>query len=258
MSKKLVSVLVIMLVIVTFAFSQAATERITPRIGIISAMENEIRVLLDNAKIDHVENYGGQDFHVGTLCGKDVVIVQAGIGKVLAASGAATMLNRYNISTVIFTGIAGGVGDKTKVLDIVVGTDLLQHDFGMVTHDGFVWNATESMRCYCDDKLVNMAYDAAVEKLGAEHVFKGTIVTGDQFIASDWYVSELQTKFDAVACEMEGAAVATVCDQYSTPFVVIRAMSDKADGLAEETYINMADIAANNSSAIVMAMLKKM
>ena len=82
-----------------------------------------------------------------------MVIVQAGIGKVLAASGAATMLNRYNISTVIFTGIAGGVGDKTRVLDIVVGTDLLQHDFGMVTHDGFVWNATGSMRCYSDDNL---------------------------------------------------------------------------------------------------------
>lgn len=257
MSKKLVSVLVIMLVIVTFAFSQATAERITPRIGIISAMENEIKDLLEVAEIEHVDIYGGHDFHVGTLCGKDVVIVQAGIGKVRAASGATTLLNRYNISDVIFTGIAGGVGDQTKVLDMVIGTSLLQHDYGMINQSGFEWTAQAS-RCYCDPKLIDIAYNAAVATVGADHVFKGTIVTGDQFVASQWYVEELQTKFDALACEMEGASVAMVCEQYNTPFVVIRAMSDKADGLAVETYTNMGDIAASNSSAIVMAMLKKM
>ena len=94
-----------------------------------------------------------------------------------------------------------------------------------------------------------------MEVLGEEHVFKGTIATGDQFIASASYVKILQEQFNAIACEMEGAAIAVVCTQYGVPFVVIRSMSDKADGNAHESYENMVTVAADNSSRIVMKML---
>ena len=230
-------------------------------IGIISAMDNEISLLLDKAEIDHVDHIADMDFHVGKLCGKQVVIVKSGIGKARAAAGAATLLNTYNLTKVIFTGIAGGVGDDTKVLDEVIATDLVQHDYGYITNDGFEWNAGfDGGDGYytCDTDLVSLAYDSAVKVLGEEHVFKGTIATGDQFVGSEEYVKTLQDNFHAIACEMEGAAVAVVCSEYEMPFVVIRAMSDKADGLAHDTYEDMGDRAADNSSKIVMQMLESM
>ncbi|MBR6347397.1 MAG: 5'-methylthioadenosine/adenosylhomocysteine nucleosidase [Spirochaetales bacterium] len=257
MKRRTIAVFILLAICAGLAFAQAAAER-SERIGIISAMSNEIQLLLDNAEIERVDNIGGVDFHVGKLKGKDVVIMKSGIGKVLASSAATTMLDHYNISEILFTGIAGGVGDETKVLDVVVATEIVQHDYGQVTSGGFVWELSESGICPCTPELVDLAYKAATETIGADNVFKGTIVTGDQFIASEWYVKELREKFNALACEMEGAAVAAVCLRYGTPFVIIRAMSDKADGLAHESMENMGDIAADHSSEIVMRMLQEM
>lgn len=234
-------------------------------IGIISAMDNEVEFLLAEADIDHVDTFGGVEFHVGELSGQHVVITRSGIGKVLSASATSAMLNNYDISKVIFTGIAGGVGDDTKVLDEVVATRLVQHDYGTMTNDGFVWTTGNTGETtgkdgyyFCDEELVQLAYNSAVQVMGDEHVFKGTIATGDQFIASEEYVKKLQKDFDALACEMEGASIAAVCTQYEKPFVVIRAMSDKADGNAPESIENMGDIAADNSSQIVIQMLSEM
>ena len=175
------------------------------------------------------------------------------------------MLIRYPISKVIFTGIAGGVGDETRVLDQVIATRLVQHDYGYITNDGFEWSSSvlgeeagEKEFYLCDPELVELAYQAAVQTLGASHVFKGTIATGDQFVASEEYVRKLQRDFDAIACEMEGASVAAVCSEYQVPFVVIRAMSDKADGNAHESFDNMADLAADNSCRIVLQMIDSM
>ena len=230
-------------------------------IGIISAMQNEVDLLLSQADIERIDTVGKVDYHVGTLCGQQVVIAKAGVGKVLAASGMAAMLNRYPVTEVIFTGVAGGVGDETQVLDEVVATRLIQHDFGQITAEGFEWFAGtngEADYCDCDAELISLAYDAAVTELGEAHVFKGTIASGDQFVASAAYVRQLQENFDAVACEMEGAAIAVVCHNYNIPFVVIRCMSDKADGEAHDTYENLADLAADQSSRIVLRMLGSM
>ena len=240
----------------------------TSYIGIISALQNEVDLLLKEAEIERTDTIGGVDYHVGKLCGKDVVIVKAGIGKSLSASGTAAMLNNYDISAVYFTGIAGGVGDETEVLDEVIATSLVQHDYGNITNDGFVWTAgnegapgeerKEGDNGYypCDEDLVDLAYRSAVKVVGEEHVFKGVIASGDQFIESEEYVKLLQDEFDALACEMEGSSIALVCMQYDVPFVVIRAMSDKADGKAHESFDNMADIAADNSSRIIIQMLE--
>ena len=238
--------------------TDSAGEEIT---GIISAMDNEIALLLQNAEIDHVERRGSMDFHVGTLCGKNVVIIKGGIGKVRSAAGAAALLDSFGPARVIFTGIAGGVSDETQVLDVVVAEDLVQHDYGIMSNDGFEWSegtGGENCRVFCDPELVRLAHDAAAEVVGEDHVFQGTIVTGDQFIASESYVELLQENFKAMACEMEGASVGIVCTEYEVPFVVIRTMSDKADGLAHDTYENMADLAADHSSEVVMQMLKNM
>ena len=239
-------------------------KNLTEYTGIISAMDNEVDLLLKEAKIERVEKVGGVDYHIGTLKGCPVVITRAGIGKIRASSAATVLLNRYPISRVIFTGIAGGVADGTQVLDEVIGTRLVEHDFGKLTNDGFQWGLEdlgisdqEGEYYYCDQELVDLAYEASVQVVGEEHTHKGTIATGDQFVASQEYVKKLQEDYDAYACEMEGAAVAVVCKRFETPFVVIRALSDKADGNAHESYENFGDIAASNSGNIVLNMLDK-
>ena len=134
--KKLLIVLLCLCLCLPAAFAEEAAES-QSRIAILSAMENEVKLLLSEAEIERTDRIGGVDFHVGTLCGQNVLIAQAGIGKVHSAAGAATMLNRYPVSALIFTGIAGGVGDKTQVMDMVIGTKLVQHDYGNQTQNGF-------------------------------------------------------------------------------------------------------------------------
>ena len=251
--KKLMIILLACLFLLPAAMAEDA------RIGIISAMENEVDLLLKAAAIEHVDTIGGVEFYVGTLCGEPVVITKAGVGKILSAAGVTAMLNNYEISEVVFTGIAGGAGDETKVLDVVIATSLVQHDYGQITNEGFEWSkGYDGDEGYypCDRQLVEAAYDAAVDVVGQDHVFQGIIATGDQFVASAEYVRKLQEDFDAIACEMEGASIALVCERYGVPFVVIRTMSDKADGAAHETFENMADIAADNSGRIVIEMMK--
>ena len=230
------------------------------RVGIISAMENEISLLMKNTEVERIDHIGPWDFYVGTLCGRDVVIVKAGVGKVRSASGAATMLNSYDISEVYFTGIAGGAGEETQLLDVVIATDLVQHDYGLISDEGFVWLPRSGGLLgyyYCDPELVSLAHDCAEQIVGEEHVFEGTIATGDQFVASDSYIEELRKNFNALACEMEGASVAAVCTDYEIPFVVIRTMSDKADGDAVQSELTWGDDAADHSSKIIMRMLEE-
>ena len=237
-------------------------EEPTEYIGIISAMDNEIDLLLKEAVIDRVDTVADAEYHVGTLHGQPVVITRAGIGKIRAASGVTTLFNKYPISKAIFTGIAGGVADEPQVLDEVIATNLVEHDYGILSNDGFKWRSgdpgfgNEAGVYYdCDPRLIKLAYDAAIEVVGEDHVFKGTVATGDQFIANSEYVKKLQDDYNAYACEMEGAASAVVCIRYNTPFVVIRALSDKADGNAHESYEDFGDRAADNSSRIVIKML---
>ncbi len=238
-----------------------AVKDTTPRTAVISAMAVELDALVKAADIEKETVIGGNTFYVGTLNGEDVVLVQAGIGKVLAASCTAALLNNFTVTGVIFTGIAGGVGDEVNVMDMVIGTALVQHDYGTETNDGFVWNGEaaadqETGMIPVDPTLSKLAYDSACSVLGAEKVHQGVIATGDQFVASESYVKELQTKFNALACEMEGGSVARVCDQFGVPCTVIRCMSDKADGLAHDTYAFNYTEASNTSASVVMEMLK--
>lgn len=263
MIKKLTALILVYITIsALFCGCAQKTEEPTEYIGIISAMDNEIDLLLKEAEIDRVDTVADVDYHVGRLHGQPVVITRAGIGKVCASSGVTTMLNKYPISKVIFTGIAGGVADEPQVLDEIIGTRLVEHDYGILSNDGFEWRSGDpgfgnepGVYYDCDPQLIQLAYDAAVEVVGKKHVFKGTVATGDQFIANSEYMKKLQDDYNAYACEMEGAAVAVVCNKYKTPFVVIRALSDKADGNAHESYENFGDRAADNSSRIVMKIL---
>ena len=204
---------------------------------------------------------GSKTYYVGKLNGEDVVLVQAGVGKVLSANYTAALLNNFTVKGVVFTGIAGGVGDDVNVMDMVIGTSLVQHDYGTETNNGFVWNGEagsnqETGMIPVDGTLSKIAYNAACDVLGSAKVHQGVIATGDQFISSESYVKELQTKFDALACEMEGASVARVCDQFDVPCAILRCMSDKADGIAHDTYAFNYTEASNTSASVVQEMMK--
>ena len=263
MRKKIsVSFLICVMLSVFICGCATKTEKAEEYTGIISAMDNEIDLLLREAVIDRVDTIADEEYHIGSLHGQPVIITRAGIGKVRAASGVTAMLIKYPVSKVIFTGIAGGVADKTKVLDEVIAARLVEHDYGILSNDGFEWCSGDpgsggkpGVYYDSDPQLVQLAYDAAVEVVGEDHVFKGTIATGDQFIANSEYVEKLRKDYDAYACEMEGAAAAVVCIKYGTPFVVIRALSDKADGNAYDNYENFGETAADNSSRIVIQMM---
>ena len=234
----------------------------TSYIGIVSAMDNEIQLLLKEAKIKEEKIIGDITYHIGTLKDKPVIISRSGIGKIRASSGITTLLNTYDISKVIFTGIAGGTRDDEEVLDEVIGTKVIEHDYGFRTNDGFVWGGGDPGKkepgeyFECDKSLVDLAYTSALMVMEEKHIFKGLIATGDQFIASSEYVNWLQEEFDTYACEMEGAAIAKVCTNYEKPFVVLRTLSDKADGEAHESYADFGDKAADQSSKIVLKMLE--
>ena len=233
-------------------------------IGIISAMDNEMALLLKQAKIEETKTVADTTYYVGTLRNKPVVITHPGIGKIKASSGATTLFNTWNISKLIFTGVAGGTRDDESVLDEVIGTSVVEHDYGSLSDDGFTWcggdpGKLEPGEYYeCDKDLVNLAYSCALSIMDQKHIYKGLIATGDQFIASSEYVKWLQEKFNAYACEMEGAAIGKICVAYKKPFVLLRTLSDKADGQAHDSYENFADLAAEQSNKIVLKMLESM
>ena len=255
----------VLLVLCLFACDKKADDK--EYVAIVSAMDNEIATLLEEANIEYEEDFGGVTYHVGTLRGQNVVIAKSGIGKVRSSSVATTMFNQYKVKSVLFTGIAGGVKDGTEILDVVISTRLVEHDYGTWTNDGFIWTSgdpgmgIEPGEYYvATPALVELAYNSAIEAIDTSeyNVYKGTIATGDQFIASEDVCDRLRADYDAYACEMEGASVAVICIRYGIPFVVIRALSDKADGAAHDSYENFGDIAAQNSSKIVLKMLEKM
>ena len=233
-------------------------------IGIFSAMDVEVELLLSHAKIQESKTVGNALIHVGTLMGKDVVISRSGIGKINASSAFTCVLEHYDVSKVIFTGVAGGVKDEANVLDQVVGTRVVEHDYGYRGNGGFVWCGGDPGKMepgeyyYCDPGLVDLAYSSSLAVLKDQKVFKGTIASGDQFIASAEYTTYLENEFDAYACEMEGAAIAKVCKTYGKPFLVMRTLSDKADGISRESYVDFMEVASDQSSAIVMKMLESL
>ena len=263
--KKTLSLMLVIVMTVSLGVSAAAADQTGAAqaegpLGIVSAMSVELNALVEATKISKTEEIAGNTFYEGVLNGVDVVLVKAGIGKVLAASCAETLIDTYHVGGIVFTGIAGGVGDDVNVMDMVIATELVQHDYGTETNSGFEWNGKagsnqETGMIPVDESLSKIAYDSACTVLGAEKVHQGVIATGDQFISSESYVKELQTKFNALACEMEGASVARVADEFHVPCAILRCMSDKADGIAHDTYAFNYTEASNTSASVVKEML---
>lgn len=229
------------------------------RIGIIGAMNEEV-IELKNIMTDiQVEKIGNLEFFKGNLLNKEVVLVEGGIGKVNAAICATLMIEHFKVSKVLFTGVAGGTNPDINIGDIVIGVDQIEHDFDS-TAFGYALGQIPRMDTYifeADRELVGLAYSVAVEKFGREKVRKGRIVSGDEFVASVEKIKWLRDTFNADCTEMEGAAVAHVCHVFKMPFLIIRAISDKANHDAKVDFPEFVKLAAKNSKTIIEGILER-
>lgn len=227
------------------------------RIGIIGAMDEEIALYLEamGQTVNTVK--AGVTYYAGEMEGKSVVLCKSGVGKVNAAVTTQILIDQFQVDRVIFTGVAGALHPDLNIGDIVVSTDCVQHDID-VTPLGFVPGQipfTEQWIWKADEQLMEMAIEAGKELAAGVQVMSGRILSGDQFVASREKVQWLYEQFDARCTEMEGASVGQVCSMNQVPFVVVRSMSDKADGSAHVNFTEFTKLASERSYAIVRSML---
>lgn len=256
MKKKLLAIVICTVIILSgflcagYAEDQPAGHVVT---GIIGAMDEEVASLKASVENPQIAVIAGSEYCKGKLDGADVVIVQCGVGKVNAGICAHTLINMFGCTRIINTGVAGSLDAQIDIGDIVVSTDAVQHDFtaeavgfakGEIPYTGlFAFPADEAMR--------KAAVEAVRVSAPEVHVFEGRVCSGDQFIASREQKEKILTDFGGMCCEMEGAAIAQVCYLNSTPFVIIRAISDKADDSGEMSYeLFMADAAVRCASIV--------
>ena len=235
------------------------------RLAVVGAMHEEIAALRPCLEGLRTERRAGRDFHFGRLDGHDVILVRCGIGKVAAATTTAVLLDAFDASALLFTGVAGGLGEGVRVGDIVVATTLLQHD--MNAEPLFPrWEVplTGRARFGADPEWtarlvrVSRALAAAGTHAAAATIHQGLVVSGDRFVATRAESDQLRGLLpDALAVEMEGAAVAQVCHDFGRPFGVVRTISDRADDAAHGDFQRfVCDVAAPYSRDIVRAALK--
>lgn len=226
-------------------------------IGIIGAMQAEVAALQQQMEQVKVSTISGVNFYHGFLQGKEVVVAGCGIGKVFAAICAQTMILTYHPDCVINTGVAGGLTNDLAVGDVTVATTLVQHDMdtsplgdpvGLISGINVVH--------FPADEAVSQNLAQAAAAVGCA-VKRGTIVSGDQFISAPEHKAKLQTDFNAVACEMEGASIAHVCYVNQVPFAVLRAISDSASGDGAMEYTEFMKLAADRSTKTIIQFCKE-
>lgn len=228
-------------------------------IGIIGAMDEEVAALMQEIILKRKEAKANMEFHCGILWDKEVVVVRSGIGKVNAAVCTQILIDDFSVDCVINVGIAGGIGENIYPGDIVIGTDLVQHDMDTSAFGDKIGQIPRlnTYEFLCDKALVNNALEAC-KTLTEANSFTGRILTGDQFISNIDKIKWLRSEFSGLACEMEGGSIAQVCYLNNIPFVVIRSISDNANNGAHMDYEKFKFIAVENSTTILRQMLKNM
>lgn len=234
------------------------TQKNTP-VAIIGAMEQEIALLQSRIAQPQHEKVAHVAITRGTLAGKPVLLAQSGIGKVNAAITTTILLEKYQAACVINTGSAGGLQGGMKQGDVVVGIQTAHHDAD-ATAFGYAIGQLPQMpaRYEADAALVEHAARAAIAFEGAA-IHRGLIVSGDQFINHPDKIARIRAHFpDALAVEMEAAAIAQTCYQFARPYVIIRALSDLADGEAEYSFETFLQMAATHSAEMVENLVKSL
>jgi len=243
--------------------------------AIVAAMHEELSALLAQMPDEQRVRVAGRDFWVGHLHGRPVVAVLSRIGKVAAAVTATVLLERFGVRAIVFTGVAGGLAPGVNVGDVVVASELLQHDLdaspifpryevplsGMARFaaDAAIGNALAKVAAGVLRDPVALIGQQAVDEFGIEapKVHRGLLVSGDRFVSTSAESEALRRDLpDALAVEMEGAAMAQACHDYGVPFAAMRTISDRADDAAHGDFARfVVEVASRYSLALVDAWL---
>lgn len=230
------------------------------RIGIIGAMDEEVDRLKENMQVEKIEKKAGMEFFAGVLGDKDVVVVRSGIGKVNAGICTQILVDDFQVKSVINTGIAGSLKNEINIGDIVLSKDCLQHDMD-ATGFGYkvgVIPRMEQSTFIADETLIDLAQQVNKEVNPDITSYLGRVVSGDQFISNNEKKEFLVSEFQGYCTEMEGAAIAQVCYLNEIPFLIIRAISDKADNSATMDYSEFEEKAIEHTVRLVTGMMKQM
>ena len=229
------------------------------KLGIVGAMREEIETLVEQLTEVKRTEYARSTYYEGKLEGLDVVVVQCGVGKVNAAMCVQTLCNCYQVTHVVNTGVAGSLSAELDIGDLVVSRDAMYHDFDC-NYVGYPIGQVPGMDAIAfpaDDKLMACAF-AAAEQVNPGHTKMGRVASGDQFVASKELKERIISITGALCTEMEGAAIAQTAYRNGVPFVILRAISDKADDSAEMDYPTFEKIAAHRCAAVTMAFARSL
>lgn len=228
------------------------------KIGIIGAMDEEVAALKKDMNVTSNKTMASMEFLEGTLLGKDVVIVRSGIGKVNAAVCAEILVAIFKVDAIINTGIAGSLNAKIDIGDIVISSDVLHHDMD-ATGFGYPLGQIPRMDVlsFVADKTLIETAKSVCEKVNPEiHTHIGRVVSGDQFISDKTVKTKITENFQGFCTEMEGAAIAQTAYLNKIPFVILRAISDKADDSATVDYPTFEKKAIEHSVNLVKGILE--
>ncbi|MCR4580547.1 MAG: 5'-methylthioadenosine/adenosylhomocysteine nucleosidase [Treponema sp.] len=231
------------------------------KIGIIGAMEVEVRSLCAKLEDCQKYEYGNLTFFAGKLSGKELVVVKSGVGKVNAALCVQMLSDKFNVDKIINTGIAGAAGKGLGVFDFVVSTEACYHDLDVRIFGYEIGQVPGMDRFFkADPVMVEKAVESFKEsKFAGQHKIQtGRVASGDQFIADKAVKESIISNFAPACVEMEGAAIAHACTVNKIPFVIIRCMSDCADDSATSTYDFNEDTCAQMSAEFVSKLIEKL
>lgn len=229
------------------------------KLGIIGAMAVEIATLKDNMVDMKQSTRTGMVFYEGKLQGVNAVVVQSGIGKVNAAVCTQILCDCFGVTHIVNTGIAGSLLAELDIGDLVISRDAIHHDFDLRFWGRPIGQVPgfEVTAFPADETMVELAFSAA-EAENPGHVRIGRVASGDQFICSKEQKEKIIADTQGICAEMEGASIAHAAYRNGVPFVIIRAISDKADDSAEMDYPTFEAIAAQRCAQVTMAMAKAM
>lgn len=229
------------------------------KLGIIGAMTIEVDTLKEKLSNLQVTQRAGMEFYEGNLEGCPAVVVQCGVGKVNAALCVQILCDCFDVTHIVNTGVAGSLSADLDIGDFVISSDAMYHDFTCSTLGYPVGQVPGlAVRSFAaDQKLLDLA-KAAAEQVHPGHARVGRVASGDQFVAAKAQKMQIIADTNALCTEMEGAAIAHAAWRNNVPFVVIRAISDKADDSAEMDYPTFEQIAAHRCAAVTQALAAKL
>ena len=225
------------------------------KLGIIGAMAVEIAALKDNMKDIQTTEKAGMVFYEGTLEKLPVVLVQCGVGKINAAMCTQILIDCFGVTHVVNTGIAGSLLAELDIGDLVISKDAIHHDFDLRFWGRPVGQVPGfDVTAFPADETMQALAFAAAESVNPGHTRLGRVASGDQFICSKEQKEKIIADTAGICAEMEGASIAQTAYRNGIPFVIIRAISDKADDSAEMDYPTFEAIAADRCARVTMAM----